>query len=217
MKTRYYKGGADGWLIAAIGFFVLSLIAGALGVWVYVLYSNEKSDVDTKIQLAVTEAKREQSEADYIKFQEDNKNPRLEFVGPSEYGRVSFMYPRTWSVYVDKDGSDRRDYKAYFHPTQVPPVDRDTSNFTFRLEILNQDYDKVVQGYADRLKKGELTSSSPEYNGNASIRFDGAFTKDLRGAVVLMRNRDKTVRFSTDADIFKPDFAAVLETVKLVQ
>ena len=32
-----------------------------------------------------------------------------------------------------------------------------------------------------------------------------------------MRVRDKTIRFSTDADVFKPDFQAVLDTVKFVQ
>ena len=91
------------------------------------------------------------------------------------------------------------------------------SRYALRLVILNKDYDEVVKEYADRLKKGELTSSTPEYNGNASIRFDGAFTKELRGSVVLMRVRDKTIRLSTDADVFKPDFDAVLETIKFVQ
>ena len=217
MHRRFLKGGADGWMIAAIGFIVLFLVAGALAAWAYLSYDTAKTDVEGQIQVAVTEAKREQSESDYKKYQEDSKNPRLEFVGPAEYGRVSFMYPRTWSVYVDKDAADRRDYMAYLHPVTVPPVSSKESRYALRLEILNKDYDEVVKEYADRLKKGELTSSTPEYNGNASIRFDGAFTKELRGSVVLMRVRDKTIRLSTDADVFKPDFDAVLETIKVVQ
>ena len=32
-----------------------------------------------------------------------------------------------------------------------------------------------------------------------------------------MKVRDKTLRFSTDADTFKPDFEAILKTVKFVQ
>ena len=217
MHRNFVKGGADGWMIAAIGFIVLFLVAGALAVWAYLSYDTAKTDVEGQIQTAVTEAKREQSDADYVKYQEESKNPRLEFVGPTEYGRVSFMYPRTWSVYVDNDASDRQDYTAYLHPVSVPPVSNKESRYAMRLEILNEDYDKVVQGYADRLKKGELTSSTPEFNGNASTRFDGAFTKELRGSVVLMRVRDKTIRLSTDADVFKPDFEAVLETIKFVQ
>ena len=62
-----------------------------------------------------------------------------------------------------------------------------------------------------------MVSSSVEYNGNSATRLDGAFSKELRGSVVLMKVRDKTIRFSTDADTLKPDFQAVLETVKYVE
>lgn len=43
----------------------------------------------------------------------------------------------------------------------------------------------------------------------------GTFEKELRGSVVLMKVRDKTIRFSTDADTFKPDFQTILGTVKI--
>ena len=91
------------------------------------------------------------------------------------------------------------------------------SRFALRIEVLNSDYDKVLGQYASLLKKGDLVSSSVEYNGNSATRLDGAFSKELRGSVVLMKVRDKTIRFSTDADTFKPDFQAVLETVKYVE
>lgn len=218
MKERVYeRGSVDGWMIGAVGAAVLFVIAAALAVWMYMSFSEAKANVDTKVQLAKAEAKREQAEADQKEFDERYKNPRIEFVGPSEYGRVSFMHPKTWSVYVDKDGSDRGDYKAYLHPKTVPPVNSKTSRFALRLEILNKDFDKVLKEYESLLKKGDLTSSSVEFNGNASTRLDGAFSKELRGSVVLMKVRDKTIRFSTDADTFKPDFKMVLDTVKFVQ
>lgn len=218
MKERVYeRGSVDGWMIGAVGAAVLFVIAAALAVWMYMSFSEAKANVDTKVQLAKAEAKREQAEVDQKEFDERYKNPRIEFVGPSEYGRVSFMYPKTWSVYIDKDGSDRGDYKAYLHPKTVPPVNGKTSRFALRLEILNKDFDKVLKEYESLLKKGDLTSSSVEFNGNASTRLDGAFSKELRGSVVLMKVRDKTIRFSTDADTFKPDFKMVLDTVKFVQ
>lgn len=217
MKAKYNQGSADGWMIAAIGFIVLFLVSGALAAWAYISFDNERNNVNSKVQLAVTEAKREQSEADYKKYQEDSKNPRLEFVGPTDYGRVSFMYPRTWSVYIAHDGSDRKSYEAYLNPGVVPPIESKESRFALRLEIIDKGYDDVLKEYTERLKKGELTSSTPEYNGIASTRLDGAFTKELRGSTVLMRVRDKTVRLSTDADTFKPDFQSVLETIKMVQ
>ena len=216
-RERFEQGSANGWMIGTIGCLVLFLIAGALAIWVYMLYVQEKSDVSGKVQLAETQARSDQSEIERKKFAEEAKNPRIEFVGPNEYGRVSFMYPKTWSVYVEQDGSDRRDYKAYLHPEIVPPTGNKASRFALRLEVLNSDFDNVLSQYASALKKGDITSSSVEYNGNSVTRLDGAFTKELRGSVVLMRVRDKTIRFSTDADTFKPDFQAVLDTVKYVE
>ncbi|OYW41989.1 hypothetical protein B7Z28_01910, partial [Candidatus Saccharibacteria bacterium 32-45-3] len=160
---------------------------------------------------------KKQSEEDEIKFQESYKNPKMEFVGPSEYGRVSFMYPKTWSTYIERDGTDRGDFKAYLHPVSVPPVGSSDSRYALRLEILNSNFDDVLKSYENQLKKGELKSSTPEYNGNASTRLDGAFSETLRGAVVLMKVRDKTIRISTDADTFKPDFDAVLNTVNFIE
>ena len=83
------------------------------------------------------------------------------------------------------------------------------SRFALRLEIINKNMDTVLNDYQSRLKKGELTSSSTEFNGISATRIDGTFEKELRGSVVLMKVRDKTIRFSTDADTFKPDFQTI--------
>lgn len=216
-KNLYQQGMVNGWMIAAISAIVMFVIVASLATWAYLAYSEQKTDVAGKMRIAVAEAKKEQADEDYVKFQEDYKNPKLEFVGPAEYGRVSFMYPRTWSVYISRDGGDRGDYQAYLHPVTVPSVNSKDSRYALRLEIINKDYDTVLDSYASLLKKGEIKSSTPEFNGNASTRLDGAFSKELRGSVVLMRVRDKTIRFSTDADTFKPDFQAVLDTVKFVE
>lgn len=219
MKQSYsFKPGAvNGWMITALVGIVLFLLASVAAVWLFLAYNEQKTDVDGKMKVAVAEAKKEQASEDRKQYLEESKNPRLEFVGPADYGRVSFMYPRNWSVYVDKDGVDRGDYKAYLHPAVVPPASSKDSRFALRVEILNQDFDAVLRQYESLLKKGDLTSSTPEFNGNASTRIDGAFSKELRGSVVLMKVRDKTIRFSTDADSFKPDFQSILDTVKFVE
>lgn len=217
MVRKYQQGSASGWTVAAIASIVLFLITASLAAWAYIAYTEEKKDVDSKIALAVAEAKKEQLEADQEKFAEEAKNPRLEFVGPDDYGRLSFLYPKDWSVFIERDASDRGDFKAYLHRQQIPPLTNKDSRFALRVEIMNRDMDSVISSYDSLLKKGDLTSSSPEYNGLASTRFDGAFSKDLRGSVVLFRVRDKTVRLSTDAETFRPDFDEILKTVKLVQ
>ena len=217
MMTRYKseRGSVNGWMVGTIGCLILFLIAGSLAIWAYMQYSREKSDVDSKVAIKVAEGKREQAEFDWRKYSDEAKNLRVEFVGPTEYGRVSFMYTKTWSVYIANDGSDRGDYKAYFHPISVPPITNKNSRFALRLEIINKNMDTVLNEYQSRLKKGELTSSSTEFNGISATRIDGTFEKELRGSVVLMKVRDKTIRFSTDADTFKPDFQTILSTVKI--
>lgn len=211
------RGSVNGWMVGTIGCLILFLIAGSLAIWAYMQYSDEKSNVDSKVVIEVAKGKSEQAESDQKKFSEEAKNPRIEFVGPSEYGRVSFMYPKTWSVYIENDGSNRGDYKAYLNPVAVPSASNKASRFALRLEIINKNLDTVLNDYQSRLKKGELTSSSTEFNGISATRIDGTFEKELRGSVVLMKVRDKTIRFSTDADTFKPDFQTILGTVKIAE
>ena len=194
-KTEMEQGYVNSWMIVAISAIVLFVAAGSAAIWAYLAYSQEKTAVESRMAVASAKAREEQSKADR-------------------------EYPKTWSVYVAADGGDRGDYKAYLHPVIVPPTNTHSSNqnkFALRLEILNSDFNKTLDQYASLLKKGDLTSSSVEYNGNTATRIDGAFSKDLRGSVVLMKVRDKTLRFSTDADTFKPDFEAILKTVKFVQ
>ena len=214
-RDKSERGSVNGWMVGTIGCLILFLIAGSLAIWAYMQYSRAKSSVDSKVAIKVAEGKREQAESDWRKYSDAAKNPRIEFVGPAEYGRVSFMYPKDWSVYVANDGSDRGDYKAYLHPVSVPSTTNKNSRFALRLEIINKNMDTVLNDYQSRLKKGELTSSSTEFNGISATRIDGTFEKELRGSVVLMKVRDKTIRFSTDADTFKPDFQTILSTVKI--
>ncbi|AJA06759.1 hypothetical protein TM7x_01105 [Candidatus Nanosynbacter lyticus] len=216
-RNEKERGSVNGWMVGTIGCLILFLIAGSLAIWAYMQYSHEKSNVDSKVAIEVAKGKSEQAESDQKKFSEEAKNPRIEFVGPSEYGRVSFMYPKTWSVYIENDGSNRGDYKAYLNPVAVPSASNKASRFALRLEIINKNLDTVLNDYQSRLKKGELTSSSTEFNGISATRIDGTFEKELRGSVVLMKVRDKTIRFSTDADTFKPDFQTILGTVKIAE
>lgn len=216
MQKRYHQGSSSVWIIIAIIAATLFMATSAFGVWAYISYNDQRTDVQGRVKLAVAEAVKIQSEEDEAKFQEEYKKPYLEFIGPAEYGSVSFDYPRTWSVFVEADGSNRGDFKAYLHPVSVPPISNRDNRFAVRLEILNRDFDTILKQYQSQLRKGELKSSTPEYNGNASTRLDGLFTNDVRGSAVLMRVRDKTIRLSSDAETFNEDFEALLATVDYV-
>ena len=119
-------------------------------------------------------------------------------------------------MYVAKDGSTSDGFQAYLNPVTVPPV---TSNqqYSLRVTIEQQDYDQVVKTYQLLVQKGDLKSSATSSNGNNGTRLDGSFTKNLRGAAVIYKIRDKTVIIQTDADTFKPDFENIIKTINFNQ
>jgi hypothetical protein len=217
MTTYKHKnefGGVSGSLIAIIGLTILVLGAGSAAIWAYVNYNEQKTNVDGKVDLAVAEAKKAQGDIDEAKFAEREKEPNRQFVGPDDYGRLTFTYPKTWSVYIARDvtkGSGT--YEGYLNPVTVPSVSP-TQQYALRVLIEEKDYGQVVQSYDALVKKGDLKSSTTSANGQNGTRIDGNFTKDIRGSAVIYKIRDKTMTLRTDADTFKPDFENIIKTIK---
>ena len=210
---KYEDGSVNVWMIVSIIFMIVALALGGLAIWSYINYSDQKTNVDTIKNTAVAEAKKIQADADEVKFTERDKQPNRQFVGPDDYGRVTFDYPKTWSVYINKDVSNGGTYEAYFNPVYVPPVSS-TQQFAARLKIEQQDYSSVVSSFDQLVKKGDLKSSSITANGVTGVRLDGNFTKDIRGSEVIFKIRDKTISVRTDANTFLTDFNALITTIK---
>jgi hypothetical protein len=219
MKTYRHKneqGGVSGSMIAIVGLVVLVVVAGSLAIWAYISYTEQKTDVDGKINLAVAKAKNDQQTDDDKKFAEREKEPNRTFVGPDNFGRLTFSYPKTWSVFVSEDGADTNSYHAYLNPISVPPLS-EKQQYSLRVTIEQKDYDQVVKTYQEKVRKGDLRASATSANGHNGTRLDGTFTKNIRGAAVIYQIRDKTVTLRTDADTFKPDFEALIKTIDFNQ
>lgn len=213
MSTRQNEQGViSGSLIAIIGLAVLVLGTGSAAIWAYVNYTEQKSNVDGKISLAEAEARKVQSDIDEAKFAEREKEPKRQFVGPDDYGRLTFDYPKTWSVYEATDISRGGNYEAYLNPVTVPPISS-VQQYALRVLVEEKDYDQVVKSYESLVKKGDLRNSPVSANGNNGTRLDGSFSKDIRGSAVIYKIRDKTVTLRTDADTFKPDFENLIKTM----
>lgn len=211
-RHTHERGAVSGALIAIISLSILVLGAGSLAIWAYVNYSEQKTNVDGKIQLAEAQAQKKQADVDAENYAQRAKEPNSQFAGPDDYGRLSFSYPKTWSVYVAKDVANGGTYEAYLNPMSVPPVSS-TQRYALRVTIEQRDYDQIIKSYESLVKKGDLRSSVVTANGNNGTRLDGNFTKDIRGAVVVFKIRDKTVTVRTDADTFKPDFEDLIKTI----
>lgn len=203
-------------LIITVCLIVLLVGTTILSIWLFINYSDQKNNVDTKISAAVATAKNEQATNDEVKFAQREKEPLRQFVGPDDYGRVTFNYPKTWSTYISKDASSGGTYEAYLNPITVPPVS-ETQQYSLRVTIQETDYDKVVATYDSLIKKGSLKLSSVSADGQNGTRFDGSFTKDIRGSAVVFKIRDKTLTIRTDAETFTPDFNNLIATIKFNQ
>lgn len=214
MKTRHTHetGAVSGSLIAIIALIVGILAAGSAAIWAYMNYMSQKTNVDSIVAVEVAEAKKTQFDEDFKKFQEEEKQPNRQFVGPDDYGRLTFNYPKTWSVYVARDVTKGGTFEAYLNPVSVPPI-ASTTRYALRVEIINRDYEDIVRGYDSLVKRGELKSSPVSVNGNSGTRLDGNFTKEIRGSAVVYKVRDKTIVLRTDANAFKNDFEALIKTI----
>lgn len=200
------KGFISGAMVASIILGLVALVFGSVMIWALVNYNDQKNNVDQKIVAAQAVAKSAQKSDDQKAFDEAEKNPLTEFVGPTDLGRVNFKYPKTWSVYIASDGSKGTQYQAYLNPGSVPPVTAGTNKFALQVSILNQSYDQVLQQYTGLVKQGTLRSSAIVANGFNGQRFDGNFTKDVQGSAVVFKIRDKTLVLKTDSTTFTPDF-----------
>lgn len=216
-QHNYEQGGISGQTMAIIGLVVLVLLAGSAAIWAYVNYEQQKTNVDGRVALAVAQAKNDQATADENTFAQREKEPNQQFAGPDNYGRLTFMYPKTWSAYVANDGSiSGSTFQAYLSPGVVPPV-TETQQYALRVTIEQQDYNQVVQSYQPKVQKGDLRSSVASANGHTGTRLDGTFSQNIRGAAVIYQIRDKTAIIQTDADTFMPDFEALIKTIDFNQ
>jgi len=212
LSSQRQSGFTNVWLVVSIIGIATTVIAAGVMVWALVNYFEQKSNVDGKITAAVATAKKEQADADEAKFFEREKEPNRQFIGPDDYGRLTFDYPKTWSVYVDKDATSGGDFEAYLNPVAVPPVSS-KEQYALRVVIESKEYDRVISSYQSAVSRGDLTSSSVKADDQNGTRLDGAFSSDIRGSAVVFKIRDKTVTIRTDANTFKADFNKIISSI----
>lgn len=211
-KHIYERGAISGMQVTVIGLAVLVLGLGSFGIWSFVSYQDAQSNLDSKIDVAVANAKKEQADEDDEKYTEREKEPNKTFKGPEDYCGLSFNYPKTWSAYVANDIKNGGEYEAYFHPEEVPPNIQD-QQFALRVLIEQKDYDDIVGSYQALVTKGTLKQSTASSQGNQGVRLDGNFTKNIRGSAVIYKCRSYTITVRSDADTFKADFDKLIQTI----
>lgn len=220
MKVRSTReiGSVNASIFAIIALVLLVLVFGSFSIWAYMNYMSEKKDVDSKIAEATAAAVLKNSQDLQTKFEKAEQEPMRQFSGPSDYGHLTFDYPKTWSAYqatdVSKGGGVT--YQAYLNPVLVPPVS-DSTKFALRITIEQKTYDQSVAAYQKLIQKGDLVSSVYSDGNLTGTKLVGNFNKDIYGTAVLLKMRDRTLTLRTDGDVFSDDFAALLKTVTFNQ
>ena len=193
-------------------FIFTTLAASGVAVWAYINYNDQKINVDSKVSAAVATAVKESEDKAAAEFLEKEKQPNRQFVGPDDYGRLAFDYPKTWSVYEAKDATTGGTYEVYFNPGAVPAVSS-VRQYALHVTIEDRDYDQVVDSFKSLVRQGDLVSSSVKVGDQNGTRLDGSFTKDIRGSAIIFKIRDKTVTVRSDAETFRADFDALIKTI----
>lgn len=204
MKTYTREAGSVNPLVVSnvvTGLLAVGLVG--FSIWAYMGYSDHKNNVDSKVAAAVQVAKKEQADLDEKSFIEREKQPTREFVGPDDLGRVTFQYPKTWSVYIATNSGGK--FEAYLNPISVPPVNN-SQPYATRVTVEDKPYDTIIKSYERRVAAKELTSSPFTVGSFTGIRLDGTFTKERKGSAVIFKVRDKTLTVASDAESFRADY-----------
>ena len=203
------KSGVVGIVLSIVFLLVAATFVG-LFVWSRMEYAELDETVNLKIDEAVSKAKTEQALADAEEAKKDTRT----FTGPTDYGQLSFDYPKSWSVYVASDASKGGDFVAYLNPIEIEPVSESTV-YALRVTIRDKDFESVTKEYQKFLEKGELSVETMTVDGVTANRYTGKIPNtDLSGVIVIFKIRDKTAVLRTDSSMLVNDFNTVLSTVK---
>jgi hypothetical protein len=173
-------------------------------------YKNLSEDIDLKIAAAVSQAKTDQMMEDA----EEAKKDTRQFTGPTDYGQLSFDFPKLWSVYIESDASKGGNFTAYLNPLEIEPVTSSTV-YALRVSVVDKDFEGVVAGYQQYVTKGTLNMSTIQIGGATANKYVGTIPgTELNGIIVIFKIRDKTAVLRTDSMGYESDFQKILDSVK---
>ena len=208
-----------GSIIEIIILVVVSLIAVAgasFAVYYYLEWEDASTNVEGQIDEAVATARADEREKAEEIFAEREKEPNRRFTGPADYGSLSFMFPKTWSVYVANDASQPgSDFEAYLNPGQVNTALNPNTISALRVSILNQSIDTARMQYDGLVVGGQLRQKVFRNDSIIGDRFEGEFNNEIVGIMIMFKINDKTAILRTDAMIFQSDFDRIIETITL--
>lgn len=187
-------------LVSALGF----------GLWAFSERGTYKNNADELVAIAVTAAKAEAGAAKDKEHAEAMKSPYKTYEGPEQYGSVSVTYPKTWSAYVDTSGRGTAPMDGYFNPDVVPSLTDQSSSFALRVQVLNQSYSQALAQYENAEDVTVTPYSLPKVPKTVGVKLVGQLEEDVKGELVLLPLRDKTLQIFTQSQTYSNDFNNII-------
>jgi len=216
MELKSQQGFATSAIVAVV--LAVTLIGSlAFGVWAFMGMQANKTDLDKKIATAEKVAVKKAEELKELEFAEREKNPFKNFTGSAVFGSLSYDIPKTWSVFMEEKATGTV-LDFYGHPNTVKGTDKSNS-FALRSQIISTSYDKEVEKMLKLVETGKATATAfipKNVPTGLGVRIVGEVVTDKQGVMILLPQRDKTIKIWTESPDFISDFDKVIETINYV-
>ena len=209
MKVSSQEGSINVLLLPLILVVLFFIGAAGFGYWAYSSRQDYKTNVDQKINAAVTVAKQQESTAKDNEFVQSQKLPLRTYTGPQAYGSISLSYPKTWSGYVAEQDNGSIPLNGYFQPSVVPDVTNSSNSFALRIEVVQQSYDLVLQNFQAQVQSGTVTVTPyklAKVPSAVGSRIDGQIEPNKSGSMIVFPLRNQTIEVWTEAQAYEDDF-----------
>jgi hypothetical protein len=192
---------------------ILLVLVAVFGGWAFSSRQDYKNNVDAKVKVAVATAQVQAAITEKAQLAQDEKQPYYTYQGPPQYGSISFLYPRTWSAYVNVSGSSSSALlDGYFMPPILSSVNDQTADFALRVQVINQPYAQIIQQL-----QGQKTLTSSAYTlplvpSAVGVEVSGPLqvTPGSTGVMVILPDRTNTIEIWTDGAAYQSDFNTII-------
>jgi hypothetical protein len=198
------QGSLNVLLIPLILTIVLLLGSIGFGAWAFTSRQDYKTNVDQKVEAAVTVA------SDRVKTQKDNeflekeKQPLKSYSSSAQYGSLNLKYPKTWSAYANELPSQ---LAILMQPDVVSSSTK--TAYALRIEVVDTPYDQVISTLNGTIKTGKSSAAAyslPLVPSVVGLRIDGEVAVGKPGAAVYLPLRDKTIKIICESQERVNDF-----------
>lgn len=201
-----------GEIILIIFIFIIAGAAVGGAIYCYTQYDELNREVLADRSIKVDNAKAEQKTQDEQNYEIRTKKTTREFTGPSNFGALTFEYPKDWNVYIANDSSTEPSFTAYFSPEYVKPLNSENQGLIFKINSTN--YENQIKQYENNL----ISSQAHSQNGLTGSIFTGKLDKKADSktgkAVVLQINNYSATIMTPDYDTYGVQFDTIISTLR---